>query len=162
MAEVGTGNPDDALDIVQDAMMSLVQRYSQKPSGEWRPLFFRILSNAIADHHRKRVTKQKIFSLFGFSKSEEDDSERHWENYRDPLADEGARSLFNDRQMEQLDRTVHKLPARQQQAFLLRCWEGCSTRETAEIMNCSEGSVKTHYFRALTELKRQLGEFKYE
>ena len=49
MAELATRSSDDALDILQDAMIALVQKYSDKPPEEWKPLFFQILKNRLRD-----------------------------------------------------------------------------------------------------------------
>lgn len=152
MARTALGNEADALDAVQDAMMSLVQRYSRRPAGEWRPLFYRILHNRITDQRRKRSLGSR---LFGWLERHEDD-EDPIDNAPDPAVTDPARLLASERSGEALLQALERLPERQRQAFMLRCWEGLSTLESASAMGCSEGSVKTHYSRAMQSLRIQL------
>jgi RNA polymerase sigma-70 factor, ECF subfamily len=157
IAQLGLRNDDDALDAVQDAMMKLVQSYAARPEEEWRPLFYRILANRIRDMQRRRTVRGRILSWLPQRDSEDE------EEY-DPIAQAPspevtpARRLEIDEAIGVLETAVAELPPRQQQAFLLRNFEGLDVAETASAMGCSEGSVKTHYFRALETLRARLGE----
>ena len=157
IAQLGLRNDDDALDAVQDSMMKLVQSYASRDAAEWRPLFYRILANRIRDMQRRRTVRGRIMAWLPVRDAEDDEES-------DPIAaapspDPGpAKRLELDEAIGVLETAVAALPPRQQQAFLLRNFEGLDVGETASAMGCSEGSVKTHYFRALSNLRAKLGE----
>jgi len=157
IAQLGLRNDDDALDAVQDAMMKLVQSYSARPVDEWRPLFYRILSNGIRDMQRRRTVRGRIMAWLPVRDSEDDEEFDAIAQAPSPEA-EPAKRLELDEAIGVLETAVAALPPRQQQAFLLRNFEGLDVNETASAMGCSEGSVKTHYFRALESLRSKLGE----
>ncbi len=158
IAQAALRHQDDALDAVQDAMLQLARAYSDRPAEEWKPLFYRILENRIRDMQRRRTVRGRVLSWLPF-RGEDDDEDI------DPIAqapsDEPSpsRKLEIDEAMQALDKALEGLPRRQQQAFMLRTLEGMDVAETAVAMGCSEGSVKTHYFRALQTLRAQLGDF---
>ena len=153
---------DAALDIVQDAMFKLTEKYADKPLAELPMLFQRILQNTIHDHFRRqkvRSTWTVLLSAFG-DKGEKD------EEY-DPLETLHAKSDSNATadpalQLEQaqivglIEQALARLPARQREAFLLRYWEELDVAETAAAMGCSQGSVKTHCSRAVRALAGML------
>lgn len=156
MAQIATGNAEDALDIVQDAMFKLVEKYGDRKEEEWGPLFHRILQSRINDNYRRNSVRNRFRSWLKFDDAEDD---------RDPLeniGDESARCpeqmLQNDQSIDKLEAVLSTLSLRQKQAFLLRMWEGLDVKQTAQAMACSEGSVKTHYSRAIHALREQLGE----
>ena len=158
MAQVALRDPDDAMDAVQDAMLKLARNYATRPSAEWRPLFYRILENGIRDLQRRRSVRKR-FMVWLPGPKEDPDNEA-----QDPLesvADAGVsvpEKLMQDEAMEKLESSLRQLPARQREAFMLRNFEGLDVAETASAMGCSEGSVKTHYSRAVHTLRDQLGE----
>ena len=157
IAQLGLRNDDDALDAVQDAMMNLVQSYGSRASEEWRPLFFRILANRIRDLQRRRTVRGRIMAWLPARDAEDDDD-------FDPIAQAPSaeptpvKRLELDEAIGALELAIAELPPRQQQAFLLRNFEGLDVSDTASAMGCSQGSVKTHYFRALESLRARLGE----
>jgi RNA polymerase sigma-70 factor, ECF subfamily len=156
IAQLGLRNDDDALDAVQDAMMKLVQSYAARPVEEWRPLFYRILANGIRDMQRRRTVRGRIMAWLPVHVDEDEEFDPIAEA---PSHDAGpAKQLELDEAIGVLETAVAGLPPRQQQAFLLRNLEGLDVNETANAMGCSEGSVKTHYFRALENLRAKLGE----
>ena len=154
MAQLALRDTDDALDVVQDAMFALVKRYAQRPPGEWPPLFWRILSRRITDVHRRRTRGRRLFGLLPAAAEDADPMEQV------PAAADAAPDLQLEAlgASERIVEAVALLPLRQQQAFLLRSWEGLSVAETAQAMGCAQGSVKTHLSRALTQLRAQLGD----
>ncbi len=159
MAQVATGNTEDALDIVQDSMLRLVRRYSDKPSDEWRLLFFRILQNSIRDWGRRRSVRSRwMVWLTGFRDKEPEEQQDPIAALADPSGRTPAEQAVVTGAIAELDTALCKLPLRQQQAFLLRAWEGMSVAETALTMECSEGTVKTLYSRAVHTLRDMLKE----
>jgi len=150
---------DDALDAVQDAMLQLARSYADRPAGEWKPLFYRILSNRIRDMQRRRTVRGRVMSWLPLGREDEEDEAD------DPIAQAPSTDpapsmrLEMDEAMKALEGALQTLPPRQRQAFLLRSLEGMDVAETASAMGCSQGSVKTHYFRALQALRARLGDF---
>jgi RNA polymerase sigma-70 factor (ECF subfamily) len=158
IAQMAVRDRDDALDIVQGAMLRLARSYGQRPSEEWKPLFYRILYNGIRDWQRRSSVRSRIFSIWPLGSRDDDDSPPDpYEHVADPLPEPSQR-LMADEAMQTLEVAVEALPQRQREAFVLRCLEGLDVAQTAAAMGCSEGSVKTHYFRALNALRGQLGE----
>jgi len=157
MAQLATGNPDDALDLVQDAMFKLVEKYRERPAEEWQPLFYRILHSRINDWHRRNSVRNRHLGMAGSSSADSNDDPV--QTARDPRGQGPEECLQARTSMERLEAALASLPLRQQQAFLLRAWEGLDTRQTALAMSCAEGSVKTHYSRAIHSLREQLGEY---
>jgi len=155
IALVNIRDADDALDIVQDAMMRLVRRYADRPSEEWRPLFYRILKNRIRDWQRRRVVRGKILRFFAGQEGEEYDPVAQAPG---PAADNPADALARSDAMDALERALAELPRRQREAFMLRNFEGMDVAGTAKAMGCSQGSVKTHHSRAVRRLRDLLGE----
>ncbi len=155
-ARIATGNEQDALDIVQDAMLKLVQRYAGRDEQEWGPLFHRILQSRIRDWYRRSLVRNRLRVWFGSDEDEDDPLQ----NQPDPAGSGPLGELESGRFGEELERALGRLPNRQQQAFLLRAWEGLSVEETAQAMGCSTGSVKTHYSRAVHTLREQLEDFR--
>jgi RNA polymerase sigma-70 factor (ECF subfamily) len=157
IARIAVRNDDDALDLVQDAMIRLARSYDARPAEEWKPLFYRILNNGIRDFMRRRRVRSRVMAWWpGGGPGGADDF--------DPIAAApdpagGPRELLEGAEaLETIEAGLTALPERQREAFMLRALEGLDVADTAIAMGCSEGSVKTHYFRAVQALKNRLGE----
>jgi RNA polymerase sigma-70 factor (ECF subfamily) len=144
-----------ALDIVQDAMLKLAEKYPDRPVSEYPMLFQRILQNTMRDYWRRQKTRNLWTTLFSsFGSNDDDDDER------DPLEILGSEDTQDtpDTQVERnqtiaiIETALQALPARQREAFVLRYWEDMDVAETAVAMGCSQGSVKTHCSRAVRAL----------
>ncbi len=154
-------NDEAALDIVQDAMIRLAEKYADRPAAELPPLFQRILSNATMDWFRREKVRgavmQNMSEFEGPDDSGDFDLLETLHTLDDTLGTEGADAAVARTQILQLiEAEVAMLPGRQREAFLLRYVEEFDVAETAEVMGCSEGSVKTHCSRAVQALARAL------
>jgi RNA polymerase sigma-70 factor (ECF subfamily) len=151
---------DSALDIVQDAMIKLAEKYGDRPAAELPLLFQRILQNATHDFFRRqkvRNTWVSLFSSLGNSDDDEFDLLETFESEEGSIAAESsADKLEREQVLALIDEEIQKLPARQREAFLMRYWEDMDVAETAAAMGCSEGSVKTHCSRATHALATAL------
>jgi RNA polymerase sigma-70 factor, ECF subfamily len=161
IAQAALRHEDDALDAVQDAMLQLARAYAERPTEEWKPLFYRILENRIRDMQRRRTVRGRVIAWLPFRGEEAEDEPDPISQAPSPQP-QPVQRLELDEAMGALQKALEGLPRRQQQAFLLRTLEGMGVAETAAAMGCSQGSVKTHYFRAVQSLRRQLGELYYE
>jgi RNA polymerase sigma-70 factor (ECF subfamily) len=151
-----------ALDIVQDAMLRLAEKYGHRPAAELPLLFHRIVQNAVRDWFRRQKVRSlwtTLLSSLSPGRGEEDDS--------DPLetlesADESkmpptpAALVEQAQVLEIIEQELARLPPRQREAFVMRYWEELDVAETARAMGCSEGSVKTHCSRAAHTLAAAL------
>lgn len=155
-------NEDAALDILQDSMIKLCTNYADKPVAELPLLFQRILSNTVLDWFRRQKTRNALFTNLGDFTS--GDAEGEFDllevtaDRSDDAAAESAEQWVGRLQtLEHIESAVMALPPRQREAFLLRYWEELDVAETAAVMGCSEGSVKTHCSRAIQALSQTLG-----
>jgi len=139
-------------------MLKLVQRYADRPQREWGPLFHRILQSRIADFHRREAVRRRWRLWLRNDPEERGDP---LENQPAPASVGPARRSDAEHMAETLEQALAGLPLRQQQAFLLRMWEGLSVAETAAAMGCSEGSVKTHLSRAMRVLRERLEDHRW-
>lgn len=166
IAQAALWDHEEALDVVQDSMLRLVQYYRHKPAAEWPALFRTILNSRINDVRRKRMLEQaghRLVSLTGlFRNSRETDSatavyEPPAGERTDGVTTPESGYLAGELQ-EHIEHALDALSERQRQVFILREWRGMSIHETATVLGCSENSIKQHHFRALRELRRQLAE----
>jgi RNA polymerase sigma-70 factor (ECF subfamily) len=157
IARIAVRDADDALDIVQDAMLQLARRYADRSAEEWKPLFYRILQNRIRDCQRRRQVRNRVLAWWPGARKDDEPEDDPIERVADggPIPVEQVKTA---EAMQALEAALAELPARQQEAFLLRTLEGLDVAETATAMGCSEGSVKTHYSRAVHTLRARLGD----
>jgi RNA polymerase sigma-70 factor, ECF subfamily len=160
-AQFAVRDADAALDIVQDAMLKLSENYGQRPAAELPPLFTRILQNTIHDFFRRQKVRSTWVTLFSaLGNRDEDDGSDPLDTLEALAGSDGAESAADKVERAQvigiIEEEVSRLPTRQREAFLMRYWEDMDVAETAAVMGCSEGSVKTHCSRATHALAKAL------
>lgn len=158
VAQLAVRDADDALDIVQDAMLKLCRHYGHAPVEEWQLLFFRILKNCILDHQRRQTVRRRFMAWLPRAADGEDEEQDLIATAPGAPSDAPDHQVAMSDAMTALEQALGELPGRQQQAFVLRTLEGLDVAATAAVMGCSQGSVKTHYFRAVQSLRATLGE----
>lgn len=150
-----------ALDVVQDSMLRLADKYAGRPAAELPLLFQRILQNAIRDHFRRqkvRSTWTTLLSGMGLGGDDDEADPLETLEVHEPtnVPASPADRLEQSQVMAAIESAVQALPERQREAFILRYWEELDVSETARVMGCSEGSVKTHCSRATHALAKIL------
>jgi RNA polymerase sigma-70 factor (ECF subfamily) len=157
IAKLSLRDHDDALDVVQDAMISLARNYAGHPEEQWRPLFYRILRNRITDYQRHRRVRRGVIAWWPGTATD-DGPPDPVDSAPDPSGT-AEEQLEGEQLLECIGRALAGLSSRQREVFMLRNFEGLDVAQTAIAMGCSEGSVKTHYFRAVQALQQQVEEW---
>lgn len=155
VAEIALGHREDALDVVQEAMIKLV-RYRARPAADWSPLFWSILRRQLTDRHRRNAVRRRVMGWLGRGDEDRDDL---LEAQPDP-GEDPARRHAQGQAWHALTAALQSLPRRQRECFLLRELQGLDVAETAQAMGCSQGSVKTHLSRAMAALRTTLEEWR--
>lgn len=158
-AEIAVGQRDDALDLVQDAMLGFARAYAGHPVAEWPPLFHRVLETRILDFHRRTKVRRRWRVWLGRAHEAEDGADP-LAQVADPAEPGPWQRLADGQTRGAVDHALASLPTRQREAFLLRVWEGLDVAQTAAAMGCGEGSVKTHLSRALGALRTKLEDWR--
>ena len=161
-AQLATRDREEALDLVQDAMLRLARSYASRPATEWPALFQRILVNRIRDWQRSQMLRRRLLFWRPDPGPEDDRRGDGLDELPDPRAADGEAMLAGEQLTIEMTRALAALPARQREAFELRVWEGLDVERTAAAMGCSAGSVKTHLSRAMESLRARLEGFANE
>ncbi|WP_341274809.1 RNA polymerase sigma factor [Rhodocyclus gracilis] len=153
-------NEEAALDIVQDSMMKLAEKYSTRPPEELPMLFQRILQNTIRDYYRRSKVRSLWTTLFSSLTTSDNEDQDPLDTLQtedgDDSPDTPHRQFEQAQTLKLIEKEIMALPARQREAFMMRYWEDMDVAETAQAMGCSEGSVKTHCSRATHTLAAAL------
>jgi RNA polymerase sigma-70 factor (ECF subfamily) len=145
MAVIAVQGTDEALDLVQEAMLGLVSHYAKKPETEWRPLFFRILQSRIRDWYRRDQVRRRWRGwLDRWRENDDEEDGDPFEDVAGPEMDNPARLVEGGAALTAIIEALRKLPLRQQQTFLLRAWQGLSVEETAVAMQFGNAAAIFH------------------
>ena len=144
-------NAEDAEDILQETFIKAfhaLPKYDFQNGTGFSPWLYRIGINCSIDYLRrnKRARETRGIDDFPNIPSSGQDS--------DPEYSSGLKEI-----RERIDEFLKKLTERQRMIFVLKHYQELSTKEIAEYMNCSEGSVKKQLFRAVGTIKKQFKDF---
>src|SRR5450830_1608532 len=147
-----------AMDIVQDAMLKLAEKYAKQPASEYPMLFQRILQNTMRDYWRRQKVRNLWTTLLSsFGGEDEGDERDPLETLQSDDEQHQPQAQLESRQtIAIIEQAIKTLPTRQREAFMMRYWEELDVAETAKAMGCSQGSVKTHCSRAVQALGKAL------
>ena len=140
---------DAALDIVQDAMIKLAEKYGDRPATELPLVFTRILQNRIHDWFRRQKVRNTWVTLFSNmgKKTDEGDDFDPLESLSAPddseIHQDGAYKLEKSQLLQALESEISKLPVRQREAFLMRYWDELSITETAKSVSYTHLTLPT-------------------
>ena len=137
LAYLLTGDRALAEDLVQDAFARLVGRLRHlRDPGAFAAYLRRTIVNLATSHFRRRRVERVYLDRLA----------------RDP---EPGRNPNED-----LDQTMHeallRLPKRQRAAIILRFYEDLSDVQTAEVLRCSRGTVRSLVSRGMKTLRSEL------
>ncbi|MBU0561061.1 MAG: RNA polymerase sigma factor [Bacteroidetes bacterium] len=145
---------EDSKDIYQEVFIRVFKGLNNfQFKSEFSTWLYRITTNVCISYQSKEK-RHKLDSIDKPAYTHEDGSE----NISDTIGGElSADSLaINSEISNEIAGAVNLLPAQQKMAFVLKHYEGYKIKEVAEIMNCTEGTIKKYLFTANEKLRQLL------
>lgn len=141
-----TGNLHEAEDIVQEVFFKVykgIKGFRQESS--LKTWILKITINLCRNYYRRK----KLFSFFSLSHGPQGDEEYPSEI---GIQDDPSETIFHRQRLEVLRKAMMRLPRRQREVFVMKHLEEMKIKEIAEALDCSEGTVKAHLFKAIRRL----------
>lgn len=149
------GNREDAEDLAQEAFLrlhrSLPEFRGESLISTW---LYRTTTRLAIDYLRRERIKRKIFFF-----RRDNDAPDPMDMAIDPLKNPGH-ELQSQQAMQSLRKSLQKLTSRQQVIFTLRHYEGLPLKAIADHLGLETGTVKAHLHRAVTQLRKDLAEYR--
>jgi RNA polymerase sigma-70 factor (ECF subfamily) len=135
-------NREDAMDIVQETFLRLYQKlHSFREGKNFQNWIFQIAKNLCIDHYRKNHSKRKAWAT---DKSVEEMSLSS-QNGHDPNRASDLKEIFS--------RCLERLAEKQRMVFVLKHYNQLKYKEIAQVLNISQGTVKSLHFKAVRNLR---------
>lgn len=146
------GNAEEAREIIQEVFVKVYCSLDKfQGTSSFYTWFYRILVNQCIDYKRKRKLDTIPFSQL------EKSGEGNAMSFSDRVVDKHAKTpqeeMLTNEMNQQIDHAIEKLPAQQKKVFILRNYEKLSLLEIANVLQCAEGTVKSHLSRAMHNLQ---------
>jgi len=147
-------NVEDARDVYQEVFMKVFMTINKfRFQSKFYTWLFRIAVNTSLNFRKKRTSQQGKKEKEYFD--ENDLNYRDYNNSTDP-----EKQLVNLELGNNIQQSIDRLSPKQKTVFVLRHYHGYKLKEIADIMNCSEGTIKNYIFRSCQKLKKELKEYK--
>ncbi|MBD3288434.1 sigma-70 family RNA polymerase sigma factor [candidate division KSB1 bacterium] len=148
-------NVEDARDVYQDIFIKVYRAISKfRFQSEFYTWLFRIAINTCINYRKKR-TKNRGVSLDELQEKQRE----HWELTGNPEEIDPEKHVLNEELNETINQGIRKLSNQQRAVFVLRHYHGYKLRQIAEILECSEGTVKNYLFRATKKMQEMLSSY---
>ena len=150
------GHYEDARDASQEAFVGAYRGLRRFRRGaKFSTWLYRIVVNACYDASRRRARRPLPVAASGAADEDDVESGLFMVDVSDASA--GPDEQLANRELSQrLSQAIDMLPMKQRAAFTLHHLQGLSLEQSAQIMGCRLGTVKSHVFRATQQLRRQL------
>jgi RNA polymerase sigma-70 factor, ECF subfamily len=149
-------NPDDALDVVQDAFIK-AHKYLEKFEGNssFYTWLYRIVMNLAIDHLRKhrRVKPVELDEKHLDEASAGDDG-----LLPTMLGGNPGRALMDKEIRARIDQALGELSENHRSVLIMRELEGMSYEEMAQAMSCSKGTIMSRLFHARKNMQKRLAD----
>lgn len=151
-------SPEEAEDVYQEAMINAFNALPKfRLESQFSTWLYRIVVNTAISYRRK--VKNKLSTLMSHDKSVYDDSQESVSSEKYGIHHNPEAQLVNEQLSFAIDQAMKKLSDKERVAFVLCHQQEFKICDAAEVMNSSEGTVKSYLFRAREKMRSELHSF---